>query len=248
MATFTENTILREPGTGHGGGGFQPPEEGRGWGDGGSDSSPNFGDRLRRARLGLAIALVPILTMFIAFTAIYVLRRNFARNPDDNLLVRPEWISLNLPVGLLMMNTFLLLSSSLSVELARRQMKRRAVLAPVARIPGVSLGQESYFPWLGVTIVLGMTFLAGQWMAWRELAARGFYLATSPSSSLFYVLTAAHGLHLMGGLSVLLYAALAAVRRKSIEVRRIVVDVTALYWHFMLLLWIYIFALVWIAR
>jgi cytochrome c oxidase subunit 3 len=196
----------------------------------------------------LAIALVPIFTMFIAFTVIYVLRRNFAQNPDDNLLARPQWISINLPVGLLLMNSFLLLVSSLTVELARRQIKRRAVLAPVATIPGVSLGNESYFPWLGVTIVLGLTFLAGQWMAWRELAARGFYLATSPSSSLFYVLTAAHGLHLAGGLTVLLYAAVVAARRQSIEVRRIVVDVTALYWHFMLLLWIYIFALVWIAR
>ncbi len=63
------------------------------------------------------------------------------------------------------------------------------------------------FPWLGATVVLGGGFLTGQWMAWRELADRGFYLATSPSSSFVYLLTATHAVHLAGGILVLLYAA-----------------------------------------
>jgi len=144
---------------------------------------------------------------------------------------------------LLLVNTFLLLLSSITVELARRQITRQAALAPVQSIPGVSIGKERNFPWLGATVALGLAFLAGQWMAWRELGNRGFYLATSPSSSMVYVLTAAHAIHLAGGLLVLLYAGATALRHQPVEDRRIVVDVTAWYWHFMALVWLYVFAL-----
>ena len=138
--------------------------------------------------------------------------------------------------------------SSLSAELARRQITRQAALAPVRSIPGVSLGDEKGFPWLAVTLLLGGGFLAGQWMAWRELAARDFYVATNPSSSFFYLLTATHAVHLCGGILVLLYASSTSLLHKRVEKRRIVVDVTAWYWHFMFLLWIYIFGLLWFVR
>jgi cytochrome c oxidase subunit 3 len=134
------------------------------------------------------------------------------------------------------------------MELARRQITRQVALAPVQSIPGVSIGEERSFPWLGATVVLGFGFLAGQWMAWRQLADRGFYLATSPSSSFVYLLTAAHAVHLAGGLLVLLYAGATSLLHKPVEARRIVVDVAAWYWHFLALLWIYIFALLEFAR
>jgi cytochrome c oxidase subunit 3 len=143
----------------------------------------------------------------------------------------------------LLVNTLLLLVSSITVELARRQITRQVALAPVQSIPGVSIGPERSVPWLGATVVLGFAFLAGQWMAWRQLADRGFYIATSASSSFVYLLTAAHAVHLAGGLLVLLYAGATSLLHKPVEARRIVVDVAAWYWHFMALLWIYIFAL-----
>ena len=96
-----------------------------------------------------------------------------------------------------------------------------------------------------MTVLLGGGFLTGQWLAWRELADRGFYVATSASSSFVYLLTAAHGIHLLGGVLVLLYAAVVSLLRRPVEGRRIVVDVTAWYWHFMFLLWVGIFALLW---
>jgi cytochrome c oxidase subunit 3 len=134
------------------------------------------------------------------------------------------------------------------VEMARRQIARRAVLDPVKSIPGVSLGREQTFPWLGISAALGMGFLGGQWLAWRELARRGFYVSTSPSSSFTYLLTAAHAVHLAGGLLVLLWAVAMSARGAALESRYIVVDVAAWYWHFMALLWIYIFALLWLAK
>jgi cytochrome c oxidase subunit 3 len=153
-----------------------------------------------------------------------------------------------LPWVLLFINTAILLVSSLTMEGARRQIARSAALAPVRSIPGVSLGEERNFPWLGVTVVLGLGFLVGQWMAWGELKSRGFLVSTNPDSSFVYLLTAAHAVHLAGGIIALLWAGITSLLHKPIEGRRIVVDVGAWYWHFMAVLWIYVFALLAFAR
>jgi len=232
-----------------GGGAGSPPPVYGGGGDGGrDDGGPNYGQRLRRARLGLVVALAPIFMFFVSIVSAYIVRQGLPTFDErTNTYVR-DWIPVQLPVALLLLNTGLLLASSMTAELARRQITRQAALAPVRSIPGVSLGRESGFPWLGVTVVLGTGFLTGQWMAWRELADRGFYVATSASSSFVYLLTAAHGVHLAGGVLVLLYAVAVSLLHKPVEARRIVVDVTALYWHFMFLLWAGIFALLWFMR
>jgi cytochrome c oxidase subunit 3 len=97
--------------------------------------------------------------------------------------------------------------------------------------------------WLALTVVLGLTFLTGQWMAWRELAANGFYMASSPSSSFVYLLTGMHGVHLFGGVVALLSAGVASLLRRSADSQSILVDVTGWYWHFMAVLWVYILCL-----
>jgi cytochrome c oxidase subunit 3 len=94
-----------------------------------------------------------------------------------------------------------------------------------------------------VTTVLGLAFLGGQLFVWSDLSARGFHLAGGTSSSFVYILTAMHGLHLAGGVLALLFAEVAAVLHRSIETRRIVVDITSWYWHCMTGLWIYILVL-----
>jgi cytochrome c oxidase subunit 3 len=85
-------------------------------------------------------------------------------------------------------------------------------------------------------------------VAWRELAATGFYLATSPSSSFVYLLTGMHGIHLLGALLVLLFAGAAAILRKPIASQVVLLDVTGWYWHFMAILWVYVFCLMKFAR
>ena len=187
--------------------------------------------------------------MFFVIIAGTYLYRSASETLDasTNTYVR-EWLTVQLPLGLLWINTALLLVSSLTAELARRQVTRQAALAPLRSIPGISLGHERNIPWLALTLILGTSFLVGQGMAWRALEQRGFYLATSASSSFVYLLTAAHAVHLLGGMAVLFYAATISVLHKPVESRRIVVDVTALYWHFMFVLWIGIFAFLWWAR
>jgi cytochrome c oxidase subunit III len=248
MTTLTPTFTTKDPKTGQGGSGVHPPVF-DGGGDGRSgDGSPDYGQRLRRARLGLMVTLVPIIMLFVSFTSAYIVRQGLPTLDDRTGKYVRDWLQVNLPVALLLVNTGLLLVSSLSMELARRQITRQAALAPVQSIPGVSIGEERSYPWLGATVVLGLGFLTGQWMAWRELANRGFYLATSPSSSFVYLLTATHAVHLAGGVLVLLYAAVTSLLSKPVEARRIVVDIAAWYWHFMAVLWVYIFALLEFAR
>jgi cytochrome c oxidase subunit 3 len=181
--------------------------------------------------------------LFVAFTSAYIVRQGLPTfDPHTNTVVH-DWIPVPLPTLLFLVNTCVLLLSSITMEYARRQLARQVALEPVQSIPGISLGTESKFPWLALTIILGLCFLGGQWLAWRDLAARGFYVATGPSSSFIYLLTGGHAVHLLGGILALLVAGTAVVLHRPLASRRIVVDVTAWYWHFMALLWIYILAL-----
>src|SRR5215470_3440078 len=232
-------TITGDPRTLHGGGSGSPPRIDGGNSGGEANGSPDYGARLRRARLGMIVGLTAVVMLFVSLTSALIFRRGLPTvDEKTNQYVR-DWIPVNLPAALLLVNTGVLLVSSVTMELARRQIARQVALAGVEKIPGVSLGKERKFPWLGATVALGLTFLVGQWMAWQELARRGFYLATFPSSSFVYLLTGAHAVHLAGGILALMYAAGTALASKPVEARRIVIDITAWYWHFMALLWIY---------
>jgi len=216
-----------------------------GGGDDGFQGSgqPNYRARLRRARLGMICAIVTVSMVFISLTSAYIVRRGLPTFDDASRTYFRDWGEVQLPWTLLMVNTAILLVSSLTMEGARRNITRRAALAPVRSIPGVSLGEERSFPWLGVTVVLGFGFLLGQWIAWSELKSRGFFVNTNPNSSFVYLLTAAHAVHLSGGIVAMLWAGVTSLRNKPIEARQIAIDVTAWYWHFMAVLWIYVFAL-----
>jgi len=243
MATYTPSTriddIGHKPPT--------PPERGGG-DDGRGGDIPDYGARLRRARLGLICGLATVGMVFISLTSAYIFRRGLPTfDGTVNGYVR-DWGNVDLPWLLLGINTLILLVSSATMEFARRKAARQAALAPVQSIPGISLGEESRFPWLGITVLLGMAFLSGQWLAWTEMHNRGFYVSTNPSSSFAFLLTIAHAIHLGGGMLAMLWAASASLLKKPLESRRIAVDITAWYWHFMAVLWLYIFALLGFAR
>jgi cytochrome c oxidase subunit 3 len=223
----------------HAGGG----DDGRDSGDSMPDSIPNYGERLRRARMGLAIAMTPIVMLFISFTAVYLIRRGFLSLDLSDTAYIQTWVPVRLPWTLLLANTIILMASSITIDLARREITREAALAPVQSIPGVSLGDERHFPWLALTTVLGLVFLAGQLFVWSKLSSRGFHLAGGTSSSFVYILTAMHGLHLAGGILALMFANVASVLQRAVETRRIIVDITSWYWHCMTGLWIYILVL-----
>jgi cytochrome c oxidase subunit III len=243
MATYIPGTPVDDIG-------HKPPAPPmRGGGDDGRGGDvPDYGARLRRARLGLICGIATVGMVFISLTSAYIFRRGLPTfQGETNSYVR-DWGSIQLPWVLLGINTGILLISSITMEFARRKAAMQAALAPVTSIPGISLGNETNFPWLGITVVLGCAFLVGHWLAWGELHKRGFFVDTNPSSSFAFLLTIAHAVHLAGGMIALMWASSASLLHKPLESQRIAVDITAWYWHFMAVLWIYIFLLLGLAR
>jgi cytochrome c oxidase subunit III len=238
MASYTPTVSLDDPRTSTGGNGVLPPRRH----DGDDFGSRFFDTRLRRARLGLVVGLTGISMIFISFTSAYVVRQGLPTlDPHTNLLLH-DWFPVPLP-RLLFINTGVLLISTFTMELARRRAARKATLTRLAAVHGVSVNADEKVSWLALTALLGLSFLTGQWIVWRALSANGFYVSSSPSSSFVYLLTGMHGVHLFGGVVALLTAGVASALRRPVDSQFVAVDVTAWYWHFMALLWIYILCL-----
>ena len=172
---------------------------------------------------GIWVVLFAVTMMFAALTSALVVRKGASF----------DWRHFTLP-SILYFNTFLLLASSVTLEVSRRRV--------AAFMGGLRSQSESPARWLYITLFLGLLFLAGQYEAWLQLSREGLFLATNPSSSFFYVLTAAHGLHILGGLAGITYV----IRKLSKSaLRRSTLDATARYWHFMDALWVYLLLLLW---
>ena len=191
---------------------------GRGPGPSGGGARPHQEPGpLSTGLLGVAAFVAAITMLFLAFTSAYVVRRQ-----------EPGWPAIAVP-DVLWLNTALLLASSATLEWARRRIRRGDEL-------GLRRGVEA-------TAALGLLFAAGQVVAWRQLAAQGIYLVTNPHSSFFYVLTATHGLHLLGGIAALAVVAVRTWQHRYTAERHGGVVNCAVYWHFLDLLWLYLFVL-----
>ena len=168
------------------------------------------------------VVLFAITMMFAAFTSAFIVRK-----------ASQDWQTFTLP-SILYLNTLLLIASSVTLEIARRRI--------TTFMGGLKIQVANPARWLHITLFLGLLFVAGQYVAWTQLRADGLYLATNPSSSFFYLLTATHALHVLGGLGGLIYV----IRKlnKSI-LRRNQLVATARYWHFMGGLWVYLLLLLW---
>jgi len=225
-----------------------PPRDG-GWGGGRPDDPRN---RLRRYRIGMLFALAAVVMLFVSFTSAYIVRQGMGTWSDASARYVTDWQPISLP-PILWINTVILLLSSFTLAMAQRTLSRKLRTAPrggtsPAAEPALIATDQRSIPWLGITLVLGAGFLVGQLLAWEQLRHLGIFVSTNPSSSFFYVLTGTHGIHLLGGVLALGYAGMTSLLRKPLATRFLVVDVTALYWHFMDFLWIYIFALLHFAR
>jgi len=186
-------------------------------GFGGGDSGGRGASR-RASFTGLMVLLAASIMMFAAFTSAFFVRRGLS---DD-------WVSTPMP-RILWLNTSVLLVSSAVIEMARR------ILRSGHRVAFNRL-------WTAGTI-LGALFLCGQYLAWRQLNAQGFYLATNPSSSFFFLLTCVHAVHLVGGITALGYVDVQALRLRLGPGKRTAVDVSAAFWHFLDAVWIFLMLL-----
>lgn len=227
---------------------FPPEPYGGGGGRGDGDHIPNPNERLRRYRLGLSLAVASISMLFLAFSTLFLARRTAGRFDPISGRFITDWIPIALPSKILLVNTGILLLSCLTIEIARRAAALETILVPATALPGIKRIPERSITWVRLTCVLAILFLAGQLLAWSMMRAAGNFLDSGPASSFVFLVTAAHGIHLIGGVIVLLYAGFNGRQRRSFESRRITIDVTAWYWHFMGLLWLYLLALIWFIR
>jgi cytochrome c oxidase subunit 3 len=175
-----------------------------------------FGDTYR---VGLWAFLGTLTMLFMGFTSAYVFRK-----------ASVDWQPLS-PPRLLWANTVALVLSSLTLQAARR------------RVKGWAFREANV--WLIATGLLGGLFVVGQLLAWRGLQGQGIYLASNPHSSFFYILTGLHGIHLLGGL-----VWFAVVARRVYRMAHVPGEdglaLFATYWHFLGVLWVYLFLLLFV--
>ena len=176
-------------------------------------------ERPERSETGVWIGIFAIVMTFAALTSAMIVREGVAL----------DWRHFQLP-KILYLDTLILLASSWTLE------------AAFAKIMESEKQFSAGMTWLYVTLALGGIFVVGQVFAWRVLAGQGLFLATNPSSSFFYVFTAAHALHLIGGIFGLGYLIYKLSRTKS-AAKTTGIRATCLYWHFMDGLWLYLFVL-----
>jgi cytochrome c oxidase subunit 3 len=170
-----------------------------------------------------AIVVLATVTMtFGAMIAVFVVRSQDAR----------YWGHIAIP-GILWATTALLLFSSSTLEVARRHLQ--------------SNHQQLAFRWLGISAGLGAAFLVGQLTAWYQVLHSGVVLSRNPHSWFLFLFTALHGLHILLGLSGLMY--LVVRTRESVSgpkyqmKTRVVANGVALFWHYLDFLWIVLFGL-----
>jgi cytochrome c oxidase subunit 3 len=172
------------------------------------------------AKIGLWILLAVITSLFGLFISAYWMRMEHAHG---------DWTPLAVP-RLLWLNTALLILSSAGMQWARGAARRAQ--AERVRVALIAAG------------VLALAFLAGQLVAWRQLSASGYFMANSPAIAFFYLLTGVHGLHLLGGLFVW-GKTVVRMAHPGVELLDVAlsVELCTVYWHYLLLVWLVLFAL-----
>jgi cytochrome c oxidase subunit 3 len=209
--------------TGGGGGGTTPPGGGGGGGEGNDSNRRRPGTSSpNRYFTGIALGIVSILMFFMALASAFLVRKGSSN----------DWVPVRLP-AVMWINTLALLASSSTLEFARRRLSQ-------SDLPG-------FRRMWAATTGLGVLFLIGQLVAWQQLVAQGVYLATNPASSFFYIFTAAHGVHLLGGVGALLYVSLRKFENTGISLPT-AAEVTSYYWHFMDGLWVFLLALLYLGK
>jgi cytochrome c oxidase subunit III len=172
---------------------------------------------LPAAKLGLGVFLAVAGSLFALFVSAYSMRQSLG-----------DWRALPVP-KLLWFNTAVLVVSSIALQWAYLAARRDDLEAVII---GLLAG--------GVSAVI---FLIGQLLAWQQLGAAGYFLASNPANTFFYLLTAVHGLHLMGGLAALGRTTAKVWRSTEVAEVQLSVELCTIYWHFLLLVWLVLLGL-----
>ena len=178
-------------------------------------------------RIGLWIFLAVVTSLFCLFVSAYYMR--MGHHAGHGTTAGGDWAAIRDP-SILWFNTLLLICGSVAMQSAKAAVAR-------GQFQQVRVG-------LLAAGLLTFAFLIGQWLAWRELRYSELFSPANPAVAFFYVLTAVHGLHLVGGL-VVWARTLARSLRKEVELIdvRLSVELTSVYWHYLLLVWLGLFVI-----
>ncbi len=169
------------------------------------------------AKIGLLSFIAVVTSLFALFLSAYLMRMKLG-----------DWRPIAEP-NLLWLNTAILVLASVAFQLTRGAAKRGQ---PLTVKVGLVVG--------GACTIL---FLLGQLVAWRQLNASGFFMTGNPANSFFYLLTALHGLHLLGGMWVWGRTTLRLLTGADAQSVQLSVELCTVYWHYLLLVWIGMFSL-----
>ena len=169
------------------------------------------------AKIGLLSFIAVVTSLFALFLSAYMMRMKLG-----------DWRPLPEP-DLLWANTAILVLASFAFQLTRNA----AVKGQLAAVK----------TWLLVGGVCTALFLSGQLVAWQQLGASGYLMAGNPANAFFYLLTALHGLHLLGGMWVWGRTTTRVLTGADVESVRLSVELCTVYWHYLLLVWIGLFGL-----
>jgi len=175
------------------------------------------------AWVGMVVFLGSWAMMFAALFFSYALLR----------LGAPVWPPIDverLPLVLPGVNTAILIVSSVTLQRGIVELRRGRVL----------------MPWLLATLALGVAFMALQWVVWSSLWAGGFQISSGRYGSMFYLLTIFHGLHVVVGIGLLLALLPLGLQRLDADRPPARVRLTAMFWHFVDVVWALIFVTVYV--
>ena len=224
MTTGLSAAERNNPKPTHGGiGGRGPGSDKPDFGGGGDSGGGDFRSSPSVYQIGMIAALFSIAMLFIALVLAYGLQ----------LRAQSTWQRVHIP-AMLWVSTALLAASSTSFEVGRRALRHGFA--------------QRYIRSLGITILLGLAFIASQLLSWQELKQQGVYVEANLHGSMFYVFTGAHGFHVLFGICSLFYLGMRSRRlvgatEHVFRHERTVTSAVALYWHFMGVLWILLFGL-----
>jgi cytochrome c oxidase subunit 3 len=175
------------------------------------------------ARVGLWVFLAVITSLFGLFLSAYYMRLTGHHGSGP----ATDWAALSEP-PVLWLNTLLLIAASIAMQAARKAIRESV---------------ERSFTSLLVGGLLTLAFLGGQFYAWGQVRNTEFFTPANPALAFFYLLTAVHGVHLLGGLYVW-GRTLLRMRQKDIEPIdvQLSVELCSVYWHFLLFVWLGVFA------
>ena len=182
------------------------------------ENRPNRGVIMAEpVKIALLSFIAVVTSLFALFLSAYMMRMKMA-----------DWSPLTEP-KLLWLNTGLLVLASIAFQLTRGAVTKNQLLTVKT---GLITG--------GVCTTL---FLLGQLVAWQQLNAGGYFMSGNPANAFFYVLTALHGMHLLGGMWVWGKTTARVLTGVDVQSVRLSIELCIVYWHYLLLVWIGLFAL-----